>query len=91
MSVKPRGHVVTSAIVRYYKVVSIPDERRHKSYTTLLGYSAKKRQPVSTSLALADNEATEVWYGTTEGVVGTVDLQQSNTSSQVISYDITMC
>ena len=32
----------------------------------------------------AETEATEIWYGTTDGVMGVVDMQQSSASSQVI-------
>jgi len=32
----------------------------------------------------AETEATEIWYGTADGVVGVTDLQQSSASSQVI-------
>jgi len=79
-------------------VAGLSNQRqRHKSFTITPGHFANKQQSGSASPVLsnklvpADSEAMEVWYCTVEGVVGVADLQQSSTSSQVISYGITTC
>ena len=36
----------------------------------------------------AETEATEVWYGTAEGVVGVATLQHSSASSEVIPLKV---